>query len=141
MSNVREIRIKPIHVVLDKPRTIVFDLNSFAELEDQFGSVQAVLDQMSSGSVKALRLLLWAGLMHEDPNLTPKDAGKLIQFGDVAVLTDIINAALDAAQPKDQQDLATLNPTLPKGAEPLKSTMQPMTDGIGDSSSTPVQSS
>lgn len=143
MSNVQEIKIKPIPIVLDKPRTIVFDLNSFAELEEIYGSVQGVLDDMARGSIKALRLILWAGLIHEDDNLKPKDVGRLIQFGDVDKLTDLLNNALEKAQPTPEE-AKNLHP-LPKGAEPLKSEMLPMTeqtmDGTGDTCTTQAQSS
>ena len=140
MSHVNEIKIKPIPIVLDKPRTIVFDLNSFAELEESYGSVQAVLDEMAKGSIKALRLLLWAGLVHEQDNLTPKDVGRLIQFGDVPKLTDLLNGALEKAQPSPEEE-ANLHPLVEKGAVPIQSEMLPMTDGIGDTCSTPEQSS
>ena len=140
MSHVNEIKIKPIPIVLDKPRTIVFDLNSFAELEESYGSVQAVLDEMAKGSIKALRLLLWAGLVHEQDNLTPKDVGRLIQFGDVPKLTDLLNGALETAQPSPEEE-ANLHPLVEKGAVPIQSEMLPMTDGIGDTCSTPEQSS
>lgn len=140
MSHVDEIKIKPIPIVLDKPRTIVFDLNSFAELEESYGSVQAVLDEMAKGSIKALRLLLWAGLVHEQDDLTPKDVGRLIQFGDIPKLTDLLNSALEKAQPSPEEE-ANLHPLVEKGAVPIQSEMLPMTDGIGDTCSTPEQSS
>lgn len=140
MSHVNEIKIKPIPIVLDKPRTIVFDLNSFAELEESYGSVQAVLDEMAKGSIKALRLLLWAGLVHEQEDLTPKDVGRLIQFGDIPKLTDLLNSALEKAQPSPEEE-ANLHPLVEKGAVPIQSEMLPMTDGIGDTCSTPEQSS
>lgn len=140
MSHVDEIKIKPIPIVLDKPRTIVFDLNSFAELEEHYGSVQAVLDEMAKGSIKALRLLLWAGLVHEQEDLTPKDVGRLIQFGDIPKLTDLLNSALEKAQPSPEEE-ANLHPLVEKGAVPIQSEMLPMTDGIGDTCSTPEQSS
>lgn len=51
-------------IELDKPRTLLFDLNAFAELEDKFGSLDQAFQKMQQGSVKATRTLLWAGLLY-----------------------------------------------------------------------------
>ncbi len=60
LHDIREVRI-PIE--LDKPRTLLFDLNAFAELEDKFGSLDQAFQKMQAGSVKATRTLLLAGLL------------------------------------------------------------------------------
>ena len=54
LHDIREVRI-PIE--LDKPRTLLFDLNAFAELEDKFGSLDQAFQKMQAGSVKATRTL------------------------------------------------------------------------------------
>lgn len=141
MSNVQHVKIRPIPIVLDKPRTIVFDLNSFAELEEKYGDIQEVMDNMASGSIKALRLLLWAGLIHEQETLTPKDVGRLITFGDVPALTEMIEMALASSRP-DKEEEGNLSPLAPKGAEVIQSELIKTTmAGTGDFSITPVQSS
>ena len=43
LHDIREVRI-PIE--LDKPRTLLFDLNAFAELEDKFGSLDQAFQKM-----------------------------------------------------------------------------------------------
>ena len=75
LHDIREVRI-PIE--LDKPRTLLFDLNAFAELEDKFGSLDQAFQKMQQGSVKATRTLLWAGLRQNYRCLTVWDAGELI---------------------------------------------------------------
>ncbi len=84
LHDIREVRI-PIE--LDKPRTLLFDLNAFAELEDKFGS-----------------LLLWAGLLHEDENLTERQVGAMISLTNVEKIMEQITEALTAALPEDTGD-------------------------------------
>lgn len=59
---------------LDKPRTIKFDLNAFALLEEEYGSIGAAMEALEGGSIKAIRTVLWAGLVHEemDEDFNPK---------------------------------------------------------------------
>ena len=80
ISDIREVRI-PIE--LDRPRKLLLDLNAFAELEDKFGSLDQASQKMQQGSVKATRTLLWAGLLHEDENLTECQVGAMISLTNV----------------------------------------------------------
>ena len=91
LHDIREVRI-PIE--LDKPRTLLFDLNAFAELEDKFGSLDQAFQKMQQGSVKATRTLLWAGLLHEDENLTERQVGAMISLTNVESIMEQITEAL-----------------------------------------------
>ena len=62
LHDIREVRI-PIE--LDKPRTLLFDLNAFAELEDKFGSLDQAFQKMQQGSVK-VRPVLWESTPHSN---------------------------------------------------------------------------
>ena len=94
LHDIREVRI-PIE--LDKPRTLLFDLNAFAELEDKFGSLDQAFQKMQQGSVKATRTLLWAGLLHEDEKLTERQVGAMISLTNVEKIMEQITEALTAA--------------------------------------------
>ena len=98
LHDIREVRI-PID--LDKLRTRLFDLNAFAELEDKFGSLDQAFQKMQAGSVKATRMLLWAGLLHEDEKLTERQVGAMISLTNVERIMEQITEALTAAQPED----------------------------------------
>lgn len=108
-SKVRDVKIENIQVELDKTRTLRFDLNAFAELEDNFGTIDEALAAMEKGSIKALRAVLWAGLVHEDEELTIKSVGSLITLADLPKLTDSINKAIMGAVP-DVKDKGEKNP-------------------------------
>ena len=101
-SKVNEVKIKNIPVILDKERTLRFDLNAFAELEDNYGTIDEALGAMEKGSIKALRAILWAGLMHEDDSLTLKDVGRLITLGDLPKLTEGIQQAISNSVPQSE---------------------------------------
>lgn len=91
MSNLKDIRNKPVSIELGgKDRTIKFDLNAFAELEERYGNVQNAMREMQSGSMKGIKTVLWAGLIHEEAvidektgepikyNITPYNVGSWI---------------------------------------------------------------
>lgn len=60
-----------------KDRTLKFDLNALAEVEDRLklSGINDVIPLLERISIRTVRCLLWAGLFHEDPTLTEKDVG------------------------------------------------------------------
>ena len=88
-----------IPVVLDRPRTLLFDFNALALFEEATG-LSVLAGGMTVGSVRELRAFLWAGLRHEDPDLTLEDVGRMVHSGNMAALMAQITAALSLAMPK-----------------------------------------
>lgn len=99
MANVNKVKRKPVYIELDKPRQLKFTLNSFAEMEDRYGTVDDALKAMEGGSIKAIRFMLWAGLIHEDEELTEKKVGVLIELQDLAELSEQLNLVMGADLP------------------------------------------
>lgn len=60
-----------------KDRTLKFDLNALAEVEDKLklGGINDVIPLLERVSIRTVRCLLWAGLIHEDPDLTEREVG------------------------------------------------------------------
>ena len=78
-----------ITIDLDKARTIKFDINSLAELEDKLDKpCSQIFGNLENVGMRELRLFLWAGLIHEDETLTPKQAAALISHAMGANLTE-----------------------------------------------------
>jgi hypothetical protein len=106
MSNLKDIKIVPVKIMLDKERTLLLDLNAFAELEEVYESVDDALDGLQKGKIKAVRAILWAGLVHEDEELTQKDVGKLIGFSNLQEISAKINEAfsihMSDPEPEDE---------------------------------------
>lgn len=95
MANLKDARPQITHIKLRDgiEREIIFTLNAMAELEDRYGSVDAAFEAVEKGSIKAVRLVLWAGLMHSEEGLTEKQVGDLI---DIQCMEDIMSTVGDA---------------------------------------------
>ena len=109
MSNASKVKAKKIKIQLDKERTLYYDLNAFVELEEKFGSINDALKALSEASVKALRTILWVGLIHEDPGLTECQVGAMVDFTALNEITEKINEAImDALPPMTPEEQAEL---------------------------------
>jgi hypothetical protein len=98
--SVNDVKVKKIPVMLDKERHLVFDLNAFCELEDKYGGQKEALEALNSGSFKAIRAFLWAGLLHEDENITEKQVGSWITMDNISEISDRITEAMKNALPE-----------------------------------------
>ena len=104
---VNDVRPKAVKVDLDKERSLQYDLNSFAVLEEKYGSVDAALSALETGSIKAVREMLWAGLIHEEldekgePMITPVQVGSWIGIGGLEGLSEKIREALEQTKPAE----------------------------------------
>lgn len=103
MSKVSQIRSKAVKVTLDRERTLKFTLNSFAELEEKYGTVNEAMAKLEAGSMKASIFMIWAGLVHEDPELTPKQVGDMIEVHLLPELMESITAAMGQDMPDKEQ--------------------------------------
>jgi hypothetical protein len=100
MSNLDVIKIKAVPVMLDKERNIRFDLNAFAELEEATGrTLTESIDDIGKGSLKTVRVVLWAGLVWEDETLTEQIVGANIGMHNLAEVTEALTQAISAALP------------------------------------------
>ncbi len=106
MSNLADVKSKTVKITLNDgvERTIKFTLNALAELEDKFGSVQAAFDKLEKeNSMKALRAILWAGFLHESPNLTEREVGNLIDIAYMQELVESLGTAFESDMAKDEK--------------------------------------
>ena len=88
-----------VQIHLDRPRNLRFDINAFADAESLMGgSVLEILGN-ETGLLRfsVQRALIWAGLKHEDPSLTPQKVGSLMQehLTNGHSLTDLMKAVND----------------------------------------------
>lgn len=78
---------------------ICFDLNALAELEDAYGTVEKAFKAMEDGSFKAIRKVLWAGLSNNDPTLTEKQVGSLIDVKSLQEISETLSLANEDSMP------------------------------------------
>ena len=88
-----------VAITLDKPRTIMFDLNALAAFEEVTG--KSFLNGLSIQALttKDLRALIWAGLLHEEPELTLQYVGSIVHAGNLADIDRQIGIAMGLAMP------------------------------------------
>lgn len=104
MANLKEVRPDAIKITLTDgvERTLKFTLNAMAELEDKYGSVDKAFEALDNGSIKAVRCVLWAGLIHAEPNLTEQEVGNLIDIQYMQTLMESLGSAFEADLPSDK---------------------------------------
>lgn len=81
MSTLKDVRnFEPVTAELGgKVRTIQFDMNAYAELENKFGSVEKAMDQLQLGRMTDIRTILWVGLIHEEA-VIDEESGEPIKY-------------------------------------------------------------
>jgi len=70
---------RSVSITLDKERNLLLDFNAIADAGEVAGKEVMEFITGESVSFPGMRALLWAGLKHEDPKLTVRATGDLIQ--------------------------------------------------------------
>ena len=94
------IKQKGVKIELDKERTLLFDLNTLADMEEEFGDIEAAMDSIATGKMKVIRKLLWYALRHEDESLTEKQTGALVTLDIIQDLPDKLYEAMGVSMPE-----------------------------------------
>jgi len=88
---------KGVLIELDKPRTLRYGLNALVTIEEQIGKPLTGLD-FNNVSVKDLRAILYAGLFHEDKELTPEKVADLVdEFSSIENISGKLGEAMTLA--------------------------------------------
>jgi len=130
MSNVKNVRVKPVDCVIDdKTYKIKYDFNAFIELEEMYGSIEEAMEIVqgelikdSNGkpvmvdndegekvekrkfSLKAIRNFLWAGLLYGDEKITKKTVAHLLEFGNFQFVVEKMMEAIQGSMPEKVDD-------------------------------------
>ncbi len=104
MANIKKLRREPIVIDIGDgvERTLRYTLNSFALIEEKYGTIDKAMEALNSGSVAAIRFVLWAGLIHEDENLSEHYVGNQIDLSDLEDLAEKMNKAMMGDLPQDE---------------------------------------
>jgi len=106
MSNLRSIKQKPVDIEIEgKIYKLVYTLNSIIEVEEEYGSLNAALDKMEEGSIKAIRKLIWAGFIQEHPEITEVQVGAMLPMESMSEIADIIAEVLGGSMPEAEEEL------------------------------------
>lgn len=94
-----------IKIVLDRERTLRFDMNAQVAFEDTTG--ENTLDSafwMKPMTAKTTRALVWACLVHDDPALTVTQVGALLTSRNAKSVKAALDQALIASIPEGDGD-------------------------------------
>lgn len=105
MANLDKVRPSTAKVILSdgKERKLKFTLNALALLEDGYGTVEKAFDELEKNSMKAIRLILWAGLTWEDPNITEMEVGNLIDITTMGDVVESLGEAFENDMPEEKK--------------------------------------
>jgi hypothetical protein len=90
---------KYIDIELDKPRRLLFDLNAMAAYEKETGDNFLDLPKKAV-SATLLRVVLWAGLIHEDKALTIDQVGAMLDPENMVSVQEKIVKAVSVNSPE-----------------------------------------
>jgi hypothetical protein len=104
MANIKKLKREPIVIDIGDgvERTLRYTLNSFALIEEKYGTIDKAMEALNSGSIAAIRFVLWAGLVHEDENLSEHYVGNQIDLSDLEDLAEKMNKAMMGDLPQDE---------------------------------------
>lgn len=89
-----------VKVELDKERTLRYTMNALAEIEDALGVPLAELQTVKM-TMKNIRVILWAGLIHEDEDLTQLEVGNMVDLNNMEEVQTKVAEAFAMAQEKN----------------------------------------
>ena len=97
--------IKQIGVVikLDKDRRLIFDLNSFFELENKYETIEKAMTEVQKGSMKTIRYMFYLGLLNQDESLTEDKVGRLITIDNLNNVMQGLAIAMTISAPKIEE--------------------------------------
>jgi hypothetical protein len=93
-------------------RTLQYDMNAFSELDKRYGSVQEAMAQMQKGRMADIKIILWAGLIHDEVefdedtgepakyNITPYQVGSWVQPDQMAEVSEKMALAMGGSVPE-----------------------------------------
>ena len=104
MANIENVRKAPVVIDIGDgiERRLRYTLNAFALIEEKYGTIDKAMEALEAGSIAAIRFALWAGLVHEDENLTEHYVGNQIDLSDLEVLAEKMNEAMMGDLPQDK---------------------------------------
>lgn len=98
--------VKPQGVILqlgEVEYNLVYDFNSFAELEKEFGSIQRAFEVLSSPKMADVLLIVKAGLISNEKQITIQELGSYLTPNNLGEVMSLINEAMNIAMPQVEE--------------------------------------
>jgi len=85
--------VKEIEIVLDKPRKLRYDLKGLSIIHRIHGNIFEAMSEIEKINPEVFGIVLYAGLAHEDKELTLEKVESLV---DLSVMTSLTKPITDA---------------------------------------------
>lgn len=100
-----------VPIRLDKVRHLFYSMKGFMYLADKHGDANAAFQKIPLGDsrmtregLEALADLIYAGLCHEDKNLTPDDVAAMVDIRALGSVVEKINKAMTLSLPENDEE-------------------------------------
>lgn len=101
----KELKNKGIKFTLgEKDYELKLNMNTFCELEEIYGNLDAAFEDLQKMKLKSVRALIYAAVKIEDEEITLKQVGELLGLNDLERLGTAINEALSTAMPEADEE-------------------------------------
>ncbi|MGE5417430.1 MAG: hypothetical protein ACM3UZ_11905 [Acidobacteriota bacterium] len=101
-----ELKNKGIPFILGgKQYRLKLNMNTFCELEEIYGDINAAFEDLQKMKMKAVRALIYAAVKTENQNISLKEVGEQLELKDLELLATAINEALSIAMPEVEENL------------------------------------
>lgn len=87
-------------VLGDSEYTLRYDLNALVELEDKMGVPLSEMGEMKI-TIRNVRSMLWAGILHENAEITEKEIGSHVDMENMEEVQSAISKAFSKVQAKN----------------------------------------
>lgn len=86
-----------VTVELDRTRVLKYDLNALEAIEEKLGVELKDMDKVKMG-IKNIKAILWAGLIHEDEDLTERQVGAMVDVTNLEEVQEKVSEAFSMAK-------------------------------------------
>jgi len=90
---------RTVKIQLDRIRKLKLDMNGMAAFEETTGLSCLDRTTWEKMNVRTMRVMLWAALLLEEPEITLTDVGKLVTLDNIEYVADKLREAWDKATP------------------------------------------
>ncbi|PFW43801.1 hypothetical protein [Priestia megaterium] len=84
----------------EKEFTLRYDLNALVELEDKLGVPLSEMGNIQI-TIKNVRSMLWAGVIHQEPEITEREVGSYVGMENMEEVQKAISTAFSGVQAKN----------------------------------------
>ena len=89
---------KFLPIILDKTRNLRYGMVALMKIEKKLGKPFSKIDFENEMTYEEIANILWAGLSHEDPTLTPEIVAELIDdYSDIQTAITVMGEAMQEA--------------------------------------------